>query len=345
MDLLSFLMGVLSVLLISCAVIVGVAFRFRHLQSRLLYYPDSPEDSRSNCPTPRELGLHNSERLEVLTHDGFALRGFSVFPPDCSPHVSSVGSSTAAMRHHSPRKADYIVVYFHGNAGNVSHRIPLAALISEKLHCEVVMVDYRGYGLSDGQLPTEEGLKADGESIVHFVVHQCPSAKIVLYGTSLGAAVALDVAARPEHASQIHSVIVENTFTSISDMADILVIPLVHRRMRSAQRWVVPLFKHVLKPLVLFIGWWNITTIKSVKAPLLLLSSGRDEVVPSAQMHELRDAAVKAGTSKLVRFIEFPEGKHNDLYTKKGYVECIADFLREASLSVGGRRLADSGVV
>lgn len=120
-------------------------------------------------------------------------------------------------------------VYFHGNAGNMGHRLHNAAGIFHMLQCNILMVEYRGYGLSSG-VPSEKGIYADARAAIDFLFtrHDLDLSQIVLFGRSLGGAVVIDVAADTEYSQRIMCVILENTFTSIPEMA----VELIHRYVR-----------------------------------------------------------------------------------------------------------------
>ena len=111
------------------------------------------------------------------------------------------------------------ILMFHGNAGNIGHRVPIARILEENLGCNVLMLEYRGYGLSTGT-PDEEGLKLDAQTGLDFLrqYDETKDAKIVVYGQSLGGAVAIDLVAKNQEAGDIAGLILENTFTSIKKM-------------------------------------------------------------------------------------------------------------------------------
>ncbi len=110
-----------------------------------------------------------------------------------------------------------LILYFHGNEGNVSTSLGETALL-RSLGYSVLVVDYRGYGESDGAFPSEASVYEDAEAALNALLHEwrIPSQKIFVYGHSLGAAVAIDLASRhPE----LGGLVVESGFTSIYDMA------------------------------------------------------------------------------------------------------------------------------
>lgn len=108
---------------------------------------------------------------------------------------------------------------FHGNAGNIGHRVPIAKVLEESLGCNVLMLEYRGYGHSSGD-PHEEGLKIDAQTGLDYIRERAETrnTKIVIYGQSLGGAVAIQLVAKNQEIGDIAGLILENTFTSIKKM-------------------------------------------------------------------------------------------------------------------------------
>ena len=108
---------------------------------------------------------------------------------------------------------------FHGNAGNIGYRLPIAKVLAEELGCNVFMLQYRGYGLSTGA-PNEKGINIDAQTGLDYIRnrHELRNTRIVLYGQSLGGAVAIGLAARNKKSGDIAGIILENTFTSIRKM-------------------------------------------------------------------------------------------------------------------------------
>jgi len=137
----------------------------RFLEDRLLYFPLRRLDA-----LPADYGLR-SEELSPIASDGVRLHGWWI-------HGGG----------------DRVLLLFHGNAGNVSHRLDRAKLFAENLGVDLFLVDYRGYGRSAGR-PSETGLYRDGLAIYDTAVERgFPAERIVLFGESLGCAVAVEVA-------------------------------------------------------------------------------------------------------------------------------------------------------
>eukprot|EP00668_Euglena_longa_P015438 GGOE01019518.1.p2 GENE.GGOE01019518.1~~GGOE01019518.1.p2 ORF type:complete len:264 (+),score=63.29 GGOE01019518.1:333-1124(+) len=203
------------------------------------------------------------------------------------------------------------------------HRVPLALAMYRTANCNVILVEYRGYGLSGG-LPTEAGLQQDAQAALQ-CAHSLNINKktIVVMGTSLGGAVALHLAAHA--ALPIAGVIVENTFTSISAMVDVLWAEYVRGLVRPiVYKTLTPLALHCIKPVVLQIEWNSIQVIPSITIPILFLSGKKDELIPPSQMHRLY---VSASRSPRKLFVTLPNGMHNDTWCCERYFDAIAAFL------------------
>lgn len=108
---------------------------------------------------------------------------------------------------------------FHGNAGNIGYRLPIAKVLVNELRCNVLMLQYRGYGLSSGN-PSEKGINIDAQAALDYIRdrRELRGTRLVLYGQSLGGAVCVNLAAKNKRRGDIAGVILENTFTSMRKM-------------------------------------------------------------------------------------------------------------------------------
>jgi fermentation-respiration switch protein FrsA (DUF1100 family) len=108
---------------------------------------------------------------------------------------------------------------FHGNAGNIGYRLPIAKMLENELRCNVLMLQYRGYGLSSGN-PNEKGLMIDAQTGLDYIRqrHDLRSTRVVVYGQSIGGAVAVGLAARNQKQGDIAGIVLENTFTSLKKL-------------------------------------------------------------------------------------------------------------------------------
>ncbi len=214
------------------------------------------------------------ENLHIKTIDGETIHCWLMLQPQISNNVPTL-------------------VYFHGNAGNMGFRLKNAAEMYARVGINIMMVDYRGYGSSTGH-PTEDGINKDGDAVLNYLLHNkmIKGSPIVLFGRSLGGAVAISLANR--HPNDVHGVIVENTFLSVSAMVDKL-MPVIN----------------ILKPLILRIKWDNEDKIQRIKQPIMFISGDSDELVPPFHMKNLFNLA----TDSVHRdFYSVSGGKHNDTW-------------------------------
>lgn len=165
--------------------------------SELIYPRNVPVDARTEVPNPRRFGITDFEDLQIPTPDGESLHAFF-------------------LRQRKTSRRNLTVLMFHGNAGNIGHRVPIAKALQDTLQCNVFMLEYRGYGLSTGT-PDEAGLKIDAQTALDYL-RQRPETSdttFVIYGQSLGGAVAINLVATNEEHGDIGGLILENTFLSI----------------------------------------------------------------------------------------------------------------------------------
>jgi len=281
------LQGLLTLLLIALLIWCAFALYLFILQPRLLYYPDLP--GRGIVATPADIGL-DYEAVTLTTADGVHLAGWFVPYP----------------------QARATLLFLHGNAGNISHRLDSIRLFHD-LGLAVFIIDYRGYGESEGR-PTEDGTYRDAAAAWDYLVEQRQLAprQIVLFGRSLGGAVAADLASRTQPAA----LIIESTFTSVPDMAATL-YPWLPVRWLSRFRYDTG------------------AKLAAIAAPLLIAHSADDEIIPYAHGRRLFELARKPK-----QFLEL-RGGHNDGFLVSGehYVSSLDAFL-EQYLS-GDRTVAD----
>ena len=197
------------------------------------------------------------------------------------------------------------VLFLHGNAGNISHRIDSIAIFIE-LGFDVLIIDYRGYGQSEGTIG-EAGAYRDAEAAYRYLVQDraIDASRIVIFGRSLGGAVAAQLAAT----NAAGALIVESSFTSAADMAAEL-YPFLP--VRLLLRLDFPVVEHVA----------------AVNMPVLVVHARDDEIIPFAMGEQLFAAAPEPKS-----FLAL-DGDHNTafLYDKERYVEGLRRFL-SASLT------------
>lgn len=239
-------------------------------QRKLMYFPDATRHP------PAQAGLPQAEEVALTASDREKLIAWHV----------------------PPHGAKSVVLYFQGNGGGLDLRVGrFHWLIADGTG--LLALCYRGYGGSTGS-PTEEGLIRDAVALYEFAAARYPASRVVLWGESLGSAVAVALAA--DH--KVGGLILDAPFTSAADVGA-AAYPFV------PVRWLIKdPFRSDLR-------------IARVKAPLLVLHGARDRVVPirfGERLYALANAPK--------RMVRFPDGTHVDL-DDHGAVEEVRKFLAE----------------
>ncbi len=242
-------------------------------QSSYVYSP-----KKEIVGTPFDLKLYFEEVL-LKTSDGANL---------CGWFVPSRGSNK-------------VILFLHGNGGNISNRLTLIDYFNRKVGTSVFIIDYRGYGKSDGKI-TEAGTYMDARAAWDYltVSKKIKTENIVLYGRSLGGPIAARLAG--EVGAKL--LILDSTFTSIKDIAAETYPYLPVRRFFKFE-------------------YPTISYIKSVKCPVLIIHSSGDERVPFSHGLKLyNDAGQPREFLKL-------SGTHGNSYmkSKDAYIEGIKSFI------------------
>lgn len=199
-----------------------------------------------------------------------------------------------------------VLLYLHGNSDNISNNIYHANRF-HKLGFSVFLIDYRGYGSSRGSFPTEESVYQDAETAWNYLVEQrrIPPEQIVIYGHSLGGAIAIELASRQPEAAGL---IVECSFTSIREMTD----------------YRYPWF--VIFPIdqLLTNRFDSLSKVPHLQMPLLFIHGTADETVPYAMSQTLFAAAPQPK-----QLFTVPGAGHENLAKLGGetYLQTIRDFM------------------
>lgn len=252
----------------------GLALLLYFSQSRLVFYP---ETGREIISTPAGLGL-SYEDLRLTTSDGISLHGW--FIPAAQPRGT--------------------VLFLHGNAGNISHRLDSVQMF-HRMGYSTLIFDYRGYGQNSGT-PTEQGTYRDAEAAWRYLVEQrqVPACRIVLFGESMGGAIAAWLAARQKPAA----LVIASGFTSVPDMAQ-------HLYPYLPAKWLAR------------IRYDTREYLRTVTAPVLIAHSPQDEIVPYAL-----GQALFAAANPPKQFLELAGG-HNDgfIFMRESWVGVLREFL------------------
>ncbi len=246
------------------------------LQGSLIYFPDM---GRQILRTPKDVGL-DYETVWLTTEDGVRIEAWYIPAP----------------------AARGVALLAHGNAGNIAHRVDYA-LLFHRLGYSLLLLEYRGYGRSEGK-PSEEGTYADARAAWRHLVTKrgFPPERIVLVGESLGGAVVARLAAdeRPG------ALVLASSFVSVPELAAEL-YPWLPARQLTRYRYD------------------TLKSLERVSCPVLIAHSRQDDIVPFHHGERLF-ATVKGPKA----FLELTGG-HNDgfLFTRDAWREELGRFLEQ----------------
>ena len=244
------------------------------MQEDFIFFPDS-----LFIGDPTEWGM-TFEDVSFQTGDGLTLHGWFV-----------------------PGDRKETMLWCHGNAGNISYRLDNIKLLHDRIGINVFIFDYRGYGKSQGR-PSEQGTYIDAEAALACLHTRSDidHDAIVIFGRSLGGAVAVDLASK----RPCLGLILESTFTSL---VDIFEMPVAIKELRSRMSTI---------------KYDSFSKIKRIKVPLLMLHGDSDEVVPFQSGATLYKAA-----NQPKHFCVIQGAGHNDTYIVggQGYVDALRDFI------------------
>jgi fermentation-respiration switch protein FrsA (DUF1100 family) len=204
-----------------------------------------------------------------------------------------------------PKAGAPVLLWFHGNAGNISHRLENIKLLHDLVGVQVFIFDYREYGNSEGRI-SREGTFLDAAAAYRCITETrgVPAADVVLFGRSLGTALATDLAVN----HPCRALILESAFTNSSDMAKMLAPFLFDWRPK--------------------VPYDNLRKIANVKVPLLIIHGSHDEIIP---VDMGRRVFMAANSPKDIYII--PGAHHNDTYVVGGkeYFQRLKAFIFPAA--------------
>jgi len=267
-----FLFGVILLILLFAVYTVYLYFN----QSKYVYFPTS-----DIAATPSDAGLFY-EDIMLKTSDGINISGWYI------PAENQRGT----------------ILFFHGNGGNISHRIEFIEMFYE-LNLSTFIIDYRGYGKSEGK-PSEEGTYFDAEAAWDYLVDEkkINPSRIIIYGRSLGGPIGVRLAEKHKPAA----LILDSTFTSIKDIGARLYPFLPVRRF----------FKFEYN---------TIEYLKEADCPVLIIHSRDDSYIPFSHAERLFEAV--DNKKELVETL----GDHNTnfIVSREDYKNSIDFFINKVT--------------
>jgi len=277
-----------KLVLVVTAIYTAICLSLYLFQSRLVFFPT---DDLMATPAAAGLGF---EEVVLRAADGAARLNIK---------SATIGAS----------REEATLLFFHGNAGNISHRLDSLQIFHD-LGLDVLIFDYRGYGRSGGK-PSERHTYEDAHTAWRYLTETRGIApeRIVLFGRSLGGAVAAWLASRERPAG----LIVESTFTSVPELAA-QIYPIFPVRLMSR------------------IGYDARAAVAEARCPVLVAHSVDDEIIPFSHAKALHAAANEP------KYLLEMRGGHNDgfLVTGAAYRRGLAEFLHVAGVGDGATAAA-----
>ncbi|USF89231.1 MULTISPECIES: alpha/beta hydrolase [sulfur-oxidizing symbionts] len=250
------------------------------MQPGMIFYPNIP--GRGLVTTPKSIGL-DYEDVELITDDGTRIHGWFI------PNSKASDTQKQAT-----------LLFLHGNAGNISHRLDSIKLFNN-LGLDILIIDYRGYGQSTGK-PTEAGTYQDAEAAWHYLTatRGIKENKIILFGRSLGGSISAWLASQHTPAA----LIVESSFSSAHSMGQ-RIYPFLPVRLLSR-------FQYNTKEYV-----------KAIHCPVLVAHSRDDDIIPYEEGRDIFNSAHEP------RYFLKMRGGHNDGFIISGssYVDALESFI------------------
>jgi len=268
-------------------------------QSRYVYLADFP--GRTLFATPADVGLP-FEQVWLQADDGTPLHGW--YLPAASAGAATVG------------RAELSVLFLHGNAGNISHRLDTLQILHE-LGVNALIFDYRGYGISEGS-PDEAGTYSDARAAWEWLrARGAPAARIVVHGRSLGGGVAGGLLeALAADGETPGGLVLESTFTSLADLGQ------YHYRWLPV-RWLTRIIYPTRERLA------------ALRLPLLVVHSPDDSLVPVAHGRALL-AAARPSALGAPRWLEIGGAHHNGyLLSRERYAAGLGAFFSDVAALAG----------
>lgn len=215
------------------------------------------------------------------------------------------------------------ILFFHGTSGNIGHRIGYAHTLSTLCQCNVMLLNCRGFGLSDGQAHSK-GIREDSQAGLDYLLNKTvergvDKENIFVLGQSMGGAIAIDLAMR--NLNHIKGMIIDNTFTRIADLVPEVLPPFSHLRDYLTEDWDS-------------LGAIEKNSGNSRFPHSLFLIGDQDELINSNNGKTLYSAALestKGLEGKETRMLLFKNGYHVHTFKEPFYFDSISQFINEIS--------------
>ena len=266
----------------SVLIILFIMIFPKFIEKGLIFHPGKSNDTA----TPDIYGIEYDD-VTFRTEDGLNLHGWFV------PGKKS-----------SPDEDLHTLLWFHGNAGNINHRLGNIKMLHERVPVNVFIIDYRQYGRSEGKI-SEKGTYIDARAALAYLHSrkEINREKIIFFGRSLGSAVAVELALN----EKCRALILETPFTSILEMGK-------------------KLYPFLPVSLLLKTKYDSLAKIRNIKVPILVMHGDKDALVPFEHGKRLYDMA-----NEPKEFYTIPGAGHNDTHIVGGdeYFDVIKRFVNK----------------
>ncbi|CAF1348013.1 unnamed protein product [Rotaria magnacalcarata] len=266
-----------------------------NIQSKHIFSNHEPENTHTLDRSPEDFQM-GYQSIYLQTLDGEFIHSYWI------PKSDDINSTSTLL-------------YLHGAGGNISHRLEVVRLFHDNLHCNILIIDYRGFGKSSGS-PTELGLYIDAQTAYDYLVYKqkiLPE-NIIIFGTSLGASVAIQLVSDP--LNRVKLAIFENAFISVPEIA----------------KYFIAYAKSVIgvtKSIGFIYLFDSLPKVRRIECPCLYLTGLLDPIIPTWMSNTLYN---ETRTARKRHLCEYPFGKHNDLPIMPDYFENIQSFIDELPL-------------
>jgi hypothetical protein len=266
----------------SVLIILSIMIFPKFIEKRLIFHPDKSNDSA----TPDVYGIEYDD-VTFQTEDGLNLNGWFVPGKKSSPDADL-----------------HTLLWFHGNAGNINHRLGNIKMLHDRVPVNVFIIDYRQFGKSEGKI-SEQGTYLDARAALAYLHsrNDINNEKIIFFGRSLGSAVAVELAVK----EKCRALILETPFASIKEMGK-------------------KLYPFLPISLLLRTKYDSLSKIGDIRVPILIMHGDKDELVPIEQAWRLYETA-----NQPKEFYTIPGATHNDTHIVGGeeYYDVIRNFVNK----------------
>jgi uncharacterized protein len=284
--------------LLACAYSSTCVYLYFHQRQLIL----RPTSEISNIPSSSKFNISYQNVKIPFAGSAEQLSGWWIPAPSPQEKLNSLPNEPIRIL-----KSPKTIMYLYGAGGNKSYYNYLTRVEGlRNMGFSVMVVDYRGFGESQGNEPNESQMYEDSQTVWDYLIKErkIDPKDIIIYGESLGGAIAIDLAVKHPEAKAL---IVQSSFTSMSQTVK-----------RRDWLWMFPV------DLLLTQKFDSISKIHSLKIPVLFIHGTADSVVPSYMSQKLYDKAPEPKEILLV-----PGAEHFRIYQpgQNSYLQAINKFM------------------